>query len=276
MILQAIFIYCLCDELLKHHGIKDDQQCRMTSAEVMTFVIIASLHHQGNYQKARMIMKALNYFPNMLSYSRLVCRIHNIPASLWSCVFHICQETLKRDLSKDFIVDSFPIPICQNNKIFRCKLLKGKKYHGYSASKKRYFYGVKVHMIVTKSGIPVEFLLTPGAEADVRAFRRFSCDLPEGSTIFADAAYNDRRYEELLLEAASLKLVPKRKKNSKRKNSIDDEFLLSITRNRVETVFSAIKSLMPSCIRASSTKGFFLKIYFFILAYTVKRVYPAT
>ena len=35
-----------------------------------------------------------------------------------------------------------------------------KDFHGYIASKKRYFFGVKVHMIVNAEGIPMQYLLS--------------------------------------------------------------------------------------------------------------------
>jgi len=228
MDLQVIFIYCLCHEILKSLNIKDDLQCRMNSAEVMTFVIISALYYQCNYRKTRLVMISHRYFPNLLSNSRLVRRIHAIPNAIWLMVFYICKETFRSKSHQEFIVDSFPVPACQNNKIFRCKLFQGKAYHGFNASKKAYFWGIKVHMIVGLDGIPVEFLFTPGGEADARAFKRFELDLPKGAKIYADRAYNDYLNEDLLNKVCGIQLIPKRKKNAKRKNNVFDDFCRSI------------------------------------------------
>ena len=191
-------------------------------------------------------------------------------------IFQICKETLKVKNGQEFIVDSFPVPCCQNNKIFRCKILKGKEYRGYTASKKTYFFGIKVHMITTVQGIPVEFVFTPGSESDVRGLRRFECDLREGSILYADKAYTDYIQEDLLQDACQITLLPKRKKNSTRQNSAHEDFFLSLKRNRIETTFSSITHLMPRCIQATTSRGFFLKVLFFILGYTVKRVFQKT
>ena len=59
------------------------------------------------------------------------------------------------------------------------------------ASKKRYFYGIKIPLMVTKDGQPVECCLTPGSYSDVRARKTFQLAVPEGSCIFADKAYNN-------------------------------------------------------------------------------------
>jgi hypothetical protein len=79
MDLQAIFIYCLSDEILSNLNFKDDPQCKMTSAEVVTFVIISALHYQCNYRKTRLVALSHKYFPKILSHSQLVRRIHQIP-----------------------------------------------------------------------------------------------------------------------------------------------------------------------------------------------------
>ena len=40
------------------------------------------------------------------------------------------------------------------------------------------------------SGAPVEFFLTPGHFSDISALDLFDFDLPPGSTIYGDKAYN--------------------------------------------------------------------------------------
>ena len=40
---KIITIYCLCDEMLKALGQRDDLQCSMNTAEVMTTALVAAL-----------------------------------------------------------------------------------------------------------------------------------------------------------------------------------------------------------------------------------------
>ncbi len=88
-----------------------------------------------------------------------------------------------------YVVDSLPIPVCDNIRIRRCRLYPpqehGGAFRGYIASKRRYFYGLRVHLVVTGAGEPVEFSLVAGSEADVSVFKDLELDLPEGSTLFA-------------------------------------------------------------------------------------------
>ena len=68
-----------------------------------------------------------------------------------------------------YILDTFPISACDNYRISRSKRYRGEAYRGYQASKKRYFYGMKVHLLVTPASEPVELFLIPGTVGDLMA-----------------------------------------------------------------------------------------------------------
>lgn len=79
-------------------------------------------------------------------------------------LFSVLGETWKQLNSESiYVLDTFPILACDNYRIPRAKVYHTEDYRGYQASKKRYFYGVKLHLLVTKDGQPVEFFLTPGS-----------------------------------------------------------------------------------------------------------------
>jgi Transposase DDE domain len=124
-------------------------------------------------------------------------------------------------------------------------------------------------MIIDETGRPIEFCFTSGSASDIRGLKELPCDLPEGSILFADKAYNSYSLEEDLLHMAKISLIPRRKKNLTRQHSPSLDFILSNTRNRIETVFSSIVSKMPRCIRARTEKGFYLKMTFFIIVHLV-------
>ena len=55
---RIVAVYCLCDDMLKALLHRDDPQCRMTDAEVMTTAIVAALDYGGNMEKARQMLQA--------------------------------------------------------------------------------------------------------------------------------------------------------------------------------------------------------------------------
>ena len=56
--------------------------------------------------------------------------------------------------------------VCDNIRIRRSRLVKGEDYRGKIASKRRYFYGFRVQLITTIPGLPVQYLIHPGAFVD--------------------------------------------------------------------------------------------------------------
>jgi IS5 family transposase len=53
-------------------------------------------------------------------------------------------------------------------------------------------------MVVTREGIPVEYTSTPGSSHDMQGLRGMPLNPPEGSTLYADAAYTDYTTEDML------------------------------------------------------------------------------
>ena len=267
MLDQMVVIYYFCDELLKTLNFKDDPQCKMTTAEVMTFTLMSSMIYNCNYRTSRLMALHHRYFSKILSHSQLVRRIHAIPDEIWILVFKALQVILQNKNCQHFIVDSFPVKTYETHKSFRARIFKGKQYHGYSASKKQFYFGIKVHMVITSEGIPIEFSITPASMSDIRSLQNFSLDLPENSILMGDKAYTNYQFEDELANLDKIQLLVKRRKNLTRQNSYDDNQLLKQKRNTIETVFSSIVSRMPRNIRARTEKGFCLKVIFFILAY---------
>ncbi len=113
------------------------------------------------------------------------------------------------------MIDSYLIAVCDNYRIRHSKIYRGEDFRSYFASKKYYFYGLRVHILVTEQGEPVEFFLEPGAFSDTRALGLYHFDVPKSSFITGDKAYNDYTIEDVMCEAG-VELVPLRKKNSLR------------------------------------------------------------
>lgn len=271
MIERIIGIYYICDEAVKFFGLKDDPQQKMTTSELMTFAFISSIYFGCDYKKSRLVCINLRFFKKVLSHSRIVRRLHEIPEGIWILVCSLIRMLMKKQDSEYFIVDSFPIGAYQNYKSFRARIFKGKLYHGYTASKKSYFFGLKVHMIVDEYGFPVEFCITPGSTSDIEGLKNLPCELPFGSILIGDKAYTNYSLEDDLLEMMGISFIPKRRNKLKRQNSRLVDYIYSQKRNKIETTFSSIMSRVPRHIKARTEKGFYLKVIFFILAYVVER-----
>jgi hypothetical protein len=130
---KIIAIYCLCADILDTIGHVEDPQQRMSDAEVITTGLVAMLFLRSNFEAARMLLSTSHYMPCMLSRSRFNRRLHRLK-DLFLVFFELLGHTWKQ-LNTDsiYIIDSFPIAVCDNYRIPRARLYQHKAYRGYIA-----------------------------------------------------------------------------------------------------------------------------------------------
>ncbi len=273
MELKIIFIYCFCSDFLNSLGIRNDVQCKMNEAEIMTVAITAALFYGGNFSRARQCLMWNGHIPHMLSESRLNRRLHQIEFSIWETVFKVIAKAFQRnDNSLEYLIDSMPVEVCANYRSYRCRLLSGREFIGFCKAKKKFYYGFKLHLITQANGIPIEFLITPASTADATAIKMMDIDLAPNSTIYGDKAYTDYKFEDLLVEICDIRLIPERKVNSKKQHSGCISYLQSKLRKRIETTFSEITRLFPRKIDAVTGKGFLMKLLIFICSFALQKL----
>ena len=212
---KIIEIFCLCDDLLKAMHHQEDRQCQMNDAEIITTAFIAALFFRGNHESARAMLKQHGYIIHMVSKSRFSRRLHRIK-DVFIIFFNLLAQ-IWTILNTDAIsmIDSLPIAVCDNMRIRRSKIYSTEDFRGYPASKKRYFYGLKVHLMVTQAGQPVACFLAHGGFGDVDALKYYAYELPDGSIIYADKAYNDYEIEDLLKSSSIFSCFPYTKRTRK-------------------------------------------------------------
>jgi hypothetical protein len=267
---QIITIYCVCADFLQAYGYQDDPQTQMTTAEVMTVALVAATFFVGNQELSRRFLGEHGYIPKMLTKSRLNRRLHRLPDTLWQALWQIVSAIAQQtNPTQEYVVDSCPVPVCDNIRIRRCRLYRDEVYRGKVASKRRFFYGLKVHLLITATGKPVEMVLAPASCADISAFRCLPVDLPEGAELYADSAYTDYVLEDSLQEDAGITLTAQRKKNSKRPIPGWVRYICDYSRKRVETTFSQIAQRFARSIHAVTPRGFELKVFLTVLSFAI-------
>src|SRR5215212_12250128 len=116
---NIVALYCITDDLLKAIGHTDDRRRGLTDAEVITTALTASLYFSGNLEHARHFMKQSGFMPRMLSKSRLCRRLHMVE-ELAVSLFHQLGWLLKQaNASTQYLLDSFPVAVCDNIRIAR-------------------------------------------------------------------------------------------------------------------------------------------------------------
>lgn len=143
----------------------EDIRVQVKDSEVITTAFVSALYFGGHQDNARTFMKLKGYVPRMLDKGQFNRRLHRLSTLLYT-MFHQMGQQLKAIAgAADYIIDSFPVAVCDNVRIFKTKLLRDKGFRGKWSAMSRWFYGVRVQ-VLTLGGIPVEFCLMPGAQSD--------------------------------------------------------------------------------------------------------------
>lgn len=268
---STLAIYCFIDDLLKSLEHHEDVRAEVSDAEVITIALVAMLYFGGNFEQARLVLHELGLIRRLLSRSRLNRRIHRL-SDLIGFTFHQFGSVIK-DLNWEsrYLLDSFPVAVCDNIRIERSRVVSGEKYRGFMASKRRYFYGVRVQVITTADGIPVEFAVLPGKFADLEGLAHLALELPAASHLIADSAYTNYEWEDYLLEEENINFPVQRKSNTRRAVEPRLEDYKKLFRKRIETAFGELMKLFPKKIHVTSFKGFLLKISLFLFAFQIDK-----
>ncbi|MDE0314692.1 MAG: IS982 family transposase [Candidatus Poribacteria bacterium] len=272
MELTIVAVYTICNDLLISLGHQTHPNAQMTDAEVMTTAIIAAQFFCGNHQRACSVLKNHGYIPNMLGHSRYNRPLHWIP-HLFQILFEYFAEVSKSNNPNGiYAIDTYPVAVCDNIRISQCRLYQGEEWRGPIASKRRHFYGLKAHLMVTESGPIVEVFFTSGKWNDVRGMRYFPYGLPQDSVVYADKAYCNYGIEDELKEVGTT-FKPHQKKNLKHQFPSWEVYLQHLHRKRVEVTNSLITQLLPKSTHAVTATGFELKLFLFIIATNIKQLY---
>lgn len=273
MIDHTTALYCIVDDLLKAVGHRDDRRRAMTDAEVLTTEPVAAHCFGGDLEHSRRFLRRTGLMPRMLSRSRLCRRLHAV-ADLAYTLFHRLGAVLKGlSVSTDYLLDSFPVAACDNIGIKRARILRGAQWRGRSAARRRYFYGVKVRVVTTGGGVPVEFAFLPGSAPDVRGLEVLPLSLPEGREPFMDSGYTDYAMEDAAREQDPVAFAGRRRRNSRRWDEPWRVYHKQLMRKRIETTFSQFTAMSPRHIHATSFRGFLLKVSWFVIAFALDKAF---
>ena len=260
---RIITIFYLIDEYLRIMGIKDDVRVKVSSSEVLLVGYMAVNDFNGNYFKAYQYLKELKII-KMLEYTRFIRRLNNLEEVIEGLFLWLGGLFKQLENTQIYSVDSFPVELCNITREKRCNLWSDKKLKGYNASKQKYFYGFKVHMVVNTNKEPIYFYISEGSMHDIKASYKFLPSLPKNSIVIGDKGYVSNELKNFL-NNFGIDISPIFKKNMKK----DTEYLIKRKiRKGIETAFSVITEKFGKHIKATSLKGFFIKLKLSILSYS--------
>jgi hypothetical protein len=259
-----VTVYVVIDTVMRASDHRSHRLAHISDAEVLTVAVVAARYFQNHHERALQIVQRLGYLSGKLSTSRFNRRLHALGDWL-----RLILETLGALFAQGeaFIIDSLPVPACRRARARRCRKVRGAEYCGYCGAKGEKFFGWRLHLVCTATGVPVAFDLLPAALHDLTPVHELTYGLPAGASAYGDKAYNSRRDEATILAETQVRLVPIRKANMA-PNTWADKLALREHRKAIETLNSQLEAMGVQRLHARTTAGLEVKVQASLLALT--------
>lgn len=158
------------------------------------------------------------------------------------------------------LVDSTPVPVVRYKR-GEGKLARSfeRASFGYCASQDEKYFGYKLHLLVTATGIPTHFELTEASLPDVKMLEELTSSFEKLITI-GDKGYQSFKLKEKLLTENRLVITPDKKNQKRCKNTQAENQFLKF-RKRIEITIAQLKDQFNIAkLRAKSTMGLAVRI----------------
>ena len=184
----------------------------------------------ANFQEHR------DLFPNIPSQSRYNRRRRNLMMA-FNLIRQIILKKMDIALDDSAVIDSLPVPVVQ------FYLVPGSTgdWQAYGAtfgkvpSKKETIFGYKQHLLITLSGLILDFELAPANETDLNVGYELLCQHTD-LRVFGDKAYISQEKAEELWRNQRIRLQTLPRKNQKKAIPVEMRKLFNRIRQRIETV----------------------------------------
>ncbi|TDN15734.1 IS982 family transposase, partial [Lactobacillus crispatus] len=198
-----------------------------------------------------------------LSHSRFNRRARML-LPLIRCIRQAWNQEVKT-AGEFLIIDSFPVPVCQPVCNYRVKIFQGVADIGYKATKKVYYYGFKVHAIVSDDGYLLDYAVTKASVHDAKETVELMINAhPANHYLLGDEGYLSKNLATNLKHMGYVLWTPYRK-NMQGARRHNDHQLMAIRRS-IESDFSLLSYYNAENNRARSPVGFQQRLEIAILA----------
>lgn len=243
-------------------------EARMHLSELMTIIV---LYHTSGFKNFKTFYHYVREqrrcdFPSLLSYSRFV---EWIPYTMIP-LGHFLRSKLAPSTGINFI-DSTSISVCKNIRIPRNKVFKGIATRGKTSM--GWFFGFKLHIVVSDKGELINFMITKGNTHDIVPVKDL-CKKVKGK-LFGDKGYcSIKLVQELFGEG--IHLITNIRGNMKNKLiPLIDKILLR-KRFIIETINDQLKNIADiEHSRHRSPINFLVNLIAGLISYTYQEKKPS-
>jgi len=235
---DLVTIFCLFDDLVALLELKTNNG-RPNSLSIAEIAVISLLRIRYNITTwkgtYKMITDKYATEFKLPCYKNFVVSMNKY-SSVLALLINILLQVNNQRSGEIKLVDSLPIPVCKNIRIWYHKTMREiatrSKYSG------GWYYGLKLHAVCDANGNLIAFKFTTANVGDRKVLDEF-LDILSDSVIIADAGYVSRKLEQKAFKRGNV-LKTCSRRNMPKLAAHADILQLNL-RLRVETLFSVLK-----------------------------------
>ena len=186
-------------------------------------------------------------FPHLPSYKQWLARWHQLSFQMDVILENIPLNIT--DSEEIYLIDSFPIPMCQAIRHGRVNLLRDEGA-SFGKGTKGWFFGFKLHVLSTRTGQIVGAILLPTSYDDRAGAKMLASLMEEGSLVIADLGYRGATFQTEMYEEEGVLFLTRADITSQ-----GLKILHSTIRERVEGIFGSLWNRFATRVYSRSWRG---------------------
>lgn len=251
---QLAVVYCLVDDGLKNeknggNWRKSNHNPKCTDAEIIAVAMMQSYFGCATLKRTYLLVKANDpqAFPHLPTYQQWLARWHQLSFQMGAILDSLPLNI--KDTEEIYLIDSFPINLCQPIRHGRVNLLRDQGA-SFGKGTKGWFFGFKLHVLATRTGQIVGAVLLPTSYDDRAGARMLASLMMEGSLCLADLGYRGADFQLAMYEEEGVLFLTRADIESRKL-----KILHSTIRERVEGIFSSLWERFATRVYSRSWHG---------------------
>jgi hypothetical protein len=271
---NIVEVYCIIDNFVKKIDLEKPKRevGRKPMLSKTDCIFLSILKQEYGFKTNKQLYEFVKEymakdFPPLPSYQQFNHGI-KLTFEYFVMIVWILTHLTKNNESKYHVVDSTPVPVCNNQYRFKSKLFKGLAATGKNIN--GWFFGFKIHIIINQNMDIESFKITNGSTKDLDALEGNFIDKIKGWLIGDKGYIGQKKAHEL--SKRGIKLLTRSRKNMKKIPALPIHNFLLSKRQKIESVFSCFKyrfTLLNSYAR--SVEGFFVNVFSAVSSYILKK-----
>lgn len=274
---------------MSNERFSNNRKPSFTDVEVATIYLFCTTDNlklntkKSIYEYANRHLKS--WFPDLPKYAAFNHRVNQLNEAFRYLTIEINNDYISKHIDFqcniiEYVGDSMPIIMAKRSRAFSAKVANEIAKQGYCATKKMYYYGLKLHslnVVASEAKLPHPGItyLSSAATHDYEVFKNDLIPLLSNAKCYLDSAYFDEANQAYYLEHFNVTIhaIAKRKRGQ---NTLfaDQKYqntAISSLRQPIESFFNWLieKTNIQDASRTRATKGVLSHVYGKIAAASV-------